>query len=217
MRYLSPTELLERLDHVLSTIDAGSKGIFDLNQVFEFLEDFGLENHHVEFDLTLARGLSYYTGTILEVRVNNASITSSVTGGGRYDNLTGVFGLEGISGVGFSFGVDRIFDVMEELDLFPKQFGSATKVLVLNFDPASMKAGLKALTALRKAGIKSEIYPDQTKIKKQMNYANKKSVPFVLMIGENEIKEGKYQLKNMETGEQRQMELAEILTFLGES
>lgn len=207
-------EKLDTLGNDPGFNESGRQSIADLRKIFEHLDDFGLENHHVEFDLTLARGLSYYTGTILEVRVNNSSISSSITGGGRYDNLTGVFGLEGISGVGFSFGVDRIFDVMEELGLFSGQVGNATKVLLINFDDASMKAGLKVLVKLRNANINCEIYPDQAKIKKQMNYANKKGVPFVLMIGENEIREGKYQLKNMETGLQEQHTLEEIISIL---
>lgn len=210
----SNEEKVQQLENILAGIETGEKGILELRQIFQYLKDFGIENDHVEFDLTLARGLSYYTGTILEVRANNSSITSSITGGGRYDNLTGVFGLEGVSGVGFSFGVDRIYDVMEDLDLFPKEFSSSTKVLLLNFDPSSFRECLKILTKLRHADIKSEVYPDEAKIKKQMTYANKKGVPFVLMIGENEIKEGKYLLKDMATGEQNKLSLEEIIKFL---
>jgi histidyl-tRNA synthetase len=210
----SNEEKIRQLEDVLSGIEAGEKGIRELKQVFDYLDHFGLADHHVDFDLTLARGLSYYTGTILEVRANKSSISSSITGGGRYDNLTGVFGLEGVSGVGFSFGVDRIYDVMEDLDLFPREFSSSTKVLLLNFDPSSFRECLKILTKLRSENIKSEVYPDEAKIKKQMNYANKKGVPFVLMIGENEVNEGKYLLKNMTTGEQSKLSLEEIVKFL---
>ena len=153
-------------------------------------------------------------GSILEVKANNSSIKSSITGGGRYDNLTGVFGLEGVSGVGFSFGVDRIYDVMEDLDLFPLEYEASTRVLLLNFDAVSSKTAIRILTKLRSAGIKSEIYPDAVKIKKQMNYANKKGVPYVLMIGENEIKEEKYQLKNMKNGEQMKLNIDEIINYL---
>jgi len=210
----SNSEKIQQLESILGKLEQGSQGINEISKIFEYLNDFNLNDHHVELDLTLARGLSYYTGTILEVKANNSSISSSITGGGRYDNLTGVFGLEGVSGVGFSFGVDRIYDVMEDLDIFPKELSSATKVMLLNFDANSVKECLKALTVLRQSDIKCEVYPDQAKIKKQMNYANKKGVPFVLMIGENEIQEGKYQLKNMLTGEQQKLTLDEIITYL---
>ena len=207
----SNSEIIHQLEDLLANSQIGKEGIDELKQVYEYLNDFGVEDNNVELDLTLARGLSYYTGIILEVKANNSTIKSSITGGGRYDNLTGVFGLEGVSGVGFSFGVDRIYDVMDDLDLFPKEFEASTKVLLLNFDPVSFKESLKVLAKLRTANIKSEIYPDAVKIKKQMNYANKKGVPFVLMIGENEIKEGKFQLKNMNTGEQHKLGVQEII------
>lgn len=210
----SNSEILNQLEDLLIDSEIGKEGLDELKQVFGYLNDFGAEDQKVELDLTLARGLSYYTGIILEVKANNSSITSSITGGGRYDNLTGVFGMEGVSGVGFSFGVDRIYDVMDDLNLFPKEYEASTKVLLLNFDAVSFKETLKVLAQLRAANIKSEVYPDAVKIKKQMNYANKKGVPFVLMIGENEIKEGKFQLKNMNTGEQQQLELHEIIDIL---
>ena len=210
----SNVDILQQLEKLFANSDLGKEGIAELMQVFEYLEDFGFSIQNVELDLTLARGLSYYTGIILEVRVNKSSITSSIAGGGRYDNLTSVFGLDGVSGVGFSFGVDRIYDVMEDLDIFPKDYEAATKVLLLNFDQNSFKDSLKVLTALRAANIKSEIYPDAVKIKKQLAYANKKSIPFVIMIGENEIKMGKYQLKNMTTGVQNQLGIQEIIDFL---
>jgi histidyl-tRNA synthetase len=212
----SNEEKIRQLEIILAGNNNGEQAIQELKQVFAYLGDFGLKDHHVAFDITLARGLSYYTGVILEVKANNASITSSITGGGRYDNLTGVFGLEGVSGVGFSFGVDRIYDVLEDLNLFPDTITNSTQVLLLNFDSASFRECLKVLTQLRKANIKSEIYPDEAKIKKQMAYANKKAVPFVLMIGENEIKVGKYQLKDMKTGEQHQLSPGEIIHFLTE-
>ena len=210
----SNREIIDQLNALFTNSELGKEGIEELKQIFEFLTDFGGDDQNVKLDLTLARGLSYYTGFILEVIVNNASIKSSITGGGRYDNLTGVFGLKGVSGVGFSFGVDRIYDVLEDLDLFPKKYEASTKVLVLNFDPVSFKESLKALGSLRAANIKSEAYPDAVKIKKQMNYANKKDVPFVLMIGENEIKEGKFLLKNMKTGDQEKLSLQEIIDYL---
>jgi len=207
-------DVISKLEVLLCESAVGQIALDELKQVFSYLNYFNSTDYHVDLDLTLARGLSYYTGTILEVRANNSSITSSITGGGRYDNLTGFFGLDGVSGVGFSFGVDRIYDVLEDLNLFPNEFESSTKVLVLNFDPDSTKKALKILSTLRSMAIKSEIFPDSVKINKQMNYANKKGVPFVLMIGPNEISEGKYQLKNMKTGEQLKLTLDDILEHL---
>ena len=210
----SNEEIIHQLEGLLYNSEIGKEGIDELKQVFGFLNDFGFDEQNVKLDLTLARGLSYYTGIILEVIANNSSIRSSITGGGRYDNLTGVFGLEGVSGVGFSFGVDRIYDVMDDLDLFPKEYEASTKVLLLNFGSVSFKESLKVLTRLRAANVKSEVYPDAVKIKKQMNYANKKGVPFVLIIGEDELKEGKFQLKDMNTGNQQKLEIQEIIDYL---
>lgn len=210
----SNQEIISQLENLISDSEIGKQGLDELKQVLQYLDNFGAKDYHVDLDLTLARGLSYYTGTILEVRANGSSIKSSITGGGRYDNLTGFFGLNGVSGVGFSFGVDRIYDVMEDLDIFPKEYESSTKVLLLNFDEKSFKASLEVLASLRSKNIKSEIYPDAVKIKKQMNYANKKSVPFVLMIGEDELNEGKFQLKDMTTGEQKKLALGELIEYL---
>ena len=210
----STDERLAKIEQLVGNTNVGLQGVDEIRLILEYLNAFGLEKNHVELDLTLARGLNYYTGIILEVTVSNSSIRSSITGGGRYDDLTGVFGLRGVSGAGFSFGVDRIYDVMEDLNLFPKEFEASTKVLLLNFDQTSFKESLKVLTELRSNGIKSEIYPDAVKIKKQMNYANKKEVPFVLMIGENEIKTGKYLLKNMKTGKQQSLQLKELIADL---
>jgi len=210
----SNTQKIQELEEILQDSEKGRQGISELKELFELITNFGLVDHHVLLDITLARGLSYYTGTILEVKVNNSSISSSISGGGRYDNLTGVFGLEGMSGVGFSFGVDRLYDVMEDLELFPKEVHATTKVLLLNFGQQSLSHSLNILSRLRAENIKSEIYPEDAKIKKQMNYANRKGVPFVLMIGENEINEGKYQLKNMETGEQLALDFDGIVTIL---
>ncbi len=207
-------EKLQQMAALFENSEEGKTGCAELREVFGLLNDPNGEQYNVQLDLTLARGLSYYTGIIMEVRANNSSITSSITGGGRYDNLTGVFGLEGVSGIGFSFGVDRIYDVMEDLDIFPKEYESSTKVLLLHFDEDSLKASIKALAQLRAADIKCEVYPDAVKIKKQMNYANKKGVPFVLMIGGDEIREGKFQLKNMKTGEQQKLNMEEIILHL---
>jgi histidyl-tRNA synthetase len=164
--------------------------------------------------VTLARGLSYYTGAIFEVKANNVSMSSSISGGGRYDNLTGVFGMPGMSGVGISFGVDRIYDVMEELQLFPKESLESTQVLLISFDEATEKHALTLLSQLRKAGISAEIYPDRVKLKKQFAYADKKGIPFTLVIGSNEVEQQAYGLKNLKSGEQETLSLAEIIQRL---
>ncbi|MGB4972332.1 MAG: His/Gly/Thr/Pro-type tRNA ligase C-terminal domain-containing protein, partial [Cyclobacteriaceae bacterium] len=150
------------------------------------------------------------TGAIFEVKINNVAI-GSVSGGGRYDNLTGVFGLEGVSGVGFSFGVDRLYDAMDELNLFPEDTEESSKVLIAHFDEEAMIYGLNALKALRQEGVAAEIYPDISKLKKQLDYANKKKIPYVVVIGSDEIKSGDLTFKNMKTGEQQRLTLEEIL------
>lgn len=203
----------EVLKKYLSKSEVGMKGISELEEVFALLGQYGENDSHVDFDVVLARGLSYYTGAIFEVKVNHVSI-GSVSGGGRYDNLTGVFGLEGVSGVGFSFGVDRIYDVMEELDLFPESNMDQTKVLITYFDEKGFAYGLKVLSQLRSAGIFSELYPEQAKIKKQFTYADKKQIPFVMVLGDNEIKEGKVALKNLQTGNQEMMEVSAAIDLL---
>ena len=188
-----------------------TQGIEEINYILDYLPEGSSGN--VNFDIQLARGLSYYTGTIFEVIVNNASV-GSVGGGGRYDNLTGVFGLEGISGVGFSFGLDRLYDVLLELGIFNEKERITTKVMIANFDEESEKYGFKILQQLRKAGISSELYPDSSRLKKQLNYADKKSIPYVILAGENEIKENNLTLKNMQSGTQEQLSLEELLTIL---
>lgn len=188
-----------------------TQGIEEINYILDYLPEGSSGN--VNFDIQLARGLSYYTGTIFEVKVNNASV-GSVGGGGRYDNLTGVFGLEGISGVGFSFGLDRLYDVLLELGIFNEKERITTKVMIANFDEESEKYGFKILQQLRKAGISSELYPDSSRLKKQLNYADKKSIPYVILAGENEIKENNLTLKNMQSGTQEQLSLEELLTIL---
>lgn len=189
----------------------GQKGLHDLEEVFELLESYGTDDKHVEFDIALARGLSYYTGCIFEVKINNVSI-GSVSGGGRYDNLTQAFGdKENLSGVGFSFGVDRIYDAMEELALFPKDAQVSSKVLLCHFDEASLRYGLSVLSKLRAAGIASEIYPDQAKLKKQLDFANKKMIPYTIVIGSDEMNSGVLPFKNMGTGEQEKLEVEKII------
>jgi histidyl-tRNA synthetase len=193
---------------------SGQKGLHDLEEVFELLESYGATDEHVEFDVALARGLSYYTGCIFEVKINNVSI-GSVSGGGRYDNLTQAFGdKENLSGVGFSFGVDRLFDAMEELDVFPKDTQVSSKVLLCHFDDASFRYGLGVLSKLREAGIASEIYPDQAKLKKQLEFANKKMIPFTVVIGSDEMNSGEMAFKDMEKGEQQKLTVDEIVRKL---
>jgi histidyl-tRNA synthetase len=194
--------------------EQGNKGLRDLQEVYDLLRLYGNNDEHVEFDVALARGLSYYTGCIFEVKINNVGI-GSVSGGGRYDNLTAAFGdKENLSGVGFSFGVDRIYDAMEELKLFPKETQLSSKVLVCHFDDASMQYGLGILTKIRAAGISAEIYPDQSKIKKQLDYANKKAIPFTLVIGSEEIQSGLLAFKNMESGVQQKLSIDDVIASL---
>jgi histidyl-tRNA synthetase len=204
---------LDDLKTLLQSSESGVQGIKELEEVFEYLNLLMEDSSKVELDITLARGLSYYTGAIFEVKANNVQI-GSVCGGGRYDNLTGVFGLPGVSGVGISFGVDRIYDVMESLDIFPESKGETTKVLFFNLDAESMKYSLGILNQLRKNNISSEIYPDSVKIKKQFQYADKKSIPYVVIIGQEEISSGKFTLKNLNTGEQQQLTVVELVKSL---
>lgn len=204
---------LEFLKDFLKSSDTGLKGVEELEEVFGILEKMGQDLAHVDFDIMLARGLSYYTGAIFEVKVNHVSI-GSVSGGGRYDNLTGVFGLPGVSGVGFSFGVDRLYDVLDELGLFPAESHSSTRLLLAYFDQAGFDYALGLLNEFRNAGIKTEIYPNPVKIQKQFDFANKKGVPFVGVCGSEEISTGTVSVKNMATGEQDKMTLPEVLAAL---
>jgi len=190
------------------------KAFIDLNKVNSYLSKLNFKNfNRLEFDPTLARGLSYYTGCIFEVKVNNVKM-GSISGGGRYDNLTGMFGLPNVSGVGISFGVDRIYDVMEELKLFPESAQTSTQVLITNFDNQSEVYALPILQQLRAANIATELYPDQVKLAKQMTYADQKKIPYVLLIGSEEIASGLLKLKNMRTGEQESLGVEEILKKL---
>ncbi|MCS7004848.1 MAG: histidine--tRNA ligase [Cytophagales bacterium] len=191
----------------------GKIGISEMRTILEWSEWAGLPLQHVQLDLTLARGLTYYTGTIFEVKVNNVQI-GSISGGGRYDNLTGTFGLEGVSGVGFSFGVDRLYDVMNELNLFPETVQKTTEVLFTQFDEASFRYLLPLMYAVRKIGKSAEMYPDAVKLKKQLDYANTKRVQWVVLAGGNEIAENKVTLKNMTSGNQIQLFAHELVTFL---
>jgi len=193
-------EKLDKLKDVLSASEVGMKGIEELETVFNYLADLDVTTE-VELDLTLARGLNYYTGAIFEVKSKDMEF-GSITGGGRYDDLTGIFGLKDVSGVGISFGADRIYDVLEQMDKFPADTVNTTKVMFVNFGEKEEKYCLPILAKLRANGVKAEIFPDAQKMKKQMNYANDKHIPFVIMVGETEMEEGLLSLKDMETGDQ---------------
>lgn len=206
-------EILSTLKLFLKDSPTGLNGIAEVEEIYSLLQKLEITNAPLVLDLSLARGLSYYTGAIFEVKVNNVKI-GSVSGGGRYDNLTGIFGLPGVSGVGISFGVDRLFDVMEELNLFPIQNYQSTEVLITYFDDKGFTYGLKCLATLRKANISVELYPDSVKIKKQFEYADKKNIPFVAVIGEEEMMENKISLKNMNTGIQERCTLEEMILKL---
>lgn len=193
-------EKLETLKTVLAASETGLKGVEESEFILKTIAGLGIQSD-VELDLTLARGLNYYTGAIFEVKALDVQI-GSISGGGRYDNLTGVFGMEGVSGVGISFGADRIYDVLNQLDLYPKDAVDGTQLLFVNFGEAEAAYVLPVLAKVRAAGIRAEIYTDSAKMKKQMGYANNKAIPFVAIVGENEMNEGKLTLKNMTTGEQ---------------
>ncbi|CAG5069205.1 Histidine--tRNA ligase [Dyadobacter sp. CECT 9623] len=197
----------------LADSEIALKGIQELEEVWAMVKVLGIENPQIEFDVTLARGLSYYTGAIFEVKAKNVQI-GSISGGGRYDNLTGTFGVPGISGVGISLGVDRIYDVMEELNLFPESQNASTKVMISNFDADAFTFGLAILPKLRKAGINAEIYPDSVKLKKQLDYADRKNIPYVILIGSDEMQSGLLTLKNMRSGEQQKLSADEIINAL---
>jgi len=204
---------IQFLKEFLSGSQIGLQGVAELEELAEKLKEMGENLDFVALDVMLARGLSYYTGAIFEVKVTNASI-GSVSGGGRYDNLTGVFGLPGVPGVGFSFGVDRLYDVLEELELFPEASVQTSTLLLTHFDEAGFKYGLSILQKFRKAGIKAEIYPDLAKMKKQLDFAVKKGVSFVGICGDNEIKAQEISIKNLETGEQESYTLEEAIKIL---
>jgi histidyl-tRNA synthetase len=200
---------LQTLKTVLAASETGLKGVEESEFILQTVSRLGVQSE-VELDLTLARGLNYYTGAIFEVKALDVEI-GSISGGGRYDNLTGVFGMDGMSGVGISFGADRIFDVLNQLDLYPKEAVNGTQVLFVTFGEQEAQFCLPTLAAAREAGIRAEIYPDNAKMKKQMGYANDKHIPFVAIVGENEMNEGKFMLKNMTTGEQNLVSAEELI------
>ena len=202
-------EKLKTIAQVLDGSETGKKGVEETEYILSILHAVGLKNE-IQLDLTLARGLNYYTGAIFEVKALDVEM-GSITGGGRYDNLTGIFGMPGLSGVGISFGADRIYDVLNTLDLYPKDSMSTTQILFINFGEKETAYCLPIINKVRKEGIHAEIYPDAAKMKKQMSYANAKQIPFVALAGENEMKEGKITLKNMETGEQQLVTPEELI------
>lgn len=209
----SNEEKLQTLKTVLSASETGISGVSELCFILDKLKKTDLRSE-LELDLTLARGLNYYTGAIIEVKALDVQI-GSITGGGRYDNLTGIFGLPGVSGVGISFGADRIFDVLNQLDLYPKDSIKGTRVLFVNFGEKEEDYILPIALKMRKAGISAEIYPEAAKMKKQMSYADSNGIPFVIIAGEDEMNEKKVTLKNMETGEQFKLTPDECMTIIG--
>ena len=218
---LKPVILLEgsneakilALKQVLAESETGLKGVSEIETIFDYLGNFKLNNATVELDITLARGLNYYTGAIFEVKTNEAAM-GSIGGGGRYDDLTGMFGLKNLTGVGISFGADRIYDVLEELQLFPESSRQSTKVLISNFDIEAERYALPLLQQLRAAGIASELYPTATKLKKQLGYADDKKIPYVILIGSEEMASGQLTLKNMRSGEQEKLPADALLSRL---
>ncbi len=204
---------LARMHEVLQATESGVKGCEEVAFVLQSLVDaegHSLLRNEVEFDSTLARGLNYYTGCIFEVKALDVQI-GSITGGGRYDNLTGIFGMEGLSGVGISFGADRIYDVLNQLDLYPDTTTTSTRLLFINFGATEAAHCLRLANQVRSAGIPTEVFPDSAKIKKQMSYANANAIPFVALVGENEMQQGVVSLKNMTTGEQQNLTIDEVI------
>ncbi len=206
-------EKINSLKNILTNSEIGKKGIEELEKVFSILKNFKLRNAKVELDITLARGLNYYTGAIFEVKTHEVAM-GSIGGGGRYDDLTGMFGLKNLTGVGISFGADRIYDVMEELNLFPENTLSTTKVLITHFDEKAFEYALPIISKLREENISSELYPNISKMQKQMKYANDKGIPYVIVIGDTEMQTGKLAFKNMLTGSQTELTIEEIINEL---
>ena len=204
-------EKLQTIREVLADSETGLKGVEETQFILDTLK--GSLNNEIQLDLTLARGLNYYTGAIFEVKALDYAI-GSITGGGRYDNLTGIFGMPGLSGVGISFGADRIYDVLNGFDLYPKEAVNGTKLLFINFGDKEMTYCLPVVRACRAAGISTEMFPDKAKMKKQMSYANAKAIPFVVLAGDNEIAENKFTLKNMTTGEQHLVTTEELISIV---
>lgn len=208
------SEKISILKEILKNSEIGKKGIEEIEFIYLNINELGLETATLDLDVTLARGLNYYTGAIFEVAAPEGVSMGSIGGGGRYDDLTSIFGLKGISGVGISFGLDRICLVMEELSLFPETINEVLDVLFINFGEKEALQSLKIIQKLRKFGLKCELYPENAKMKKQMDYANKRNIPFVVIIGEKELQENSFVLKNMKTGEQKEVQISEITSEL---
>lgn len=205
---------IESLKSILGSSEIGLKGIEELEFIDTAISNLGLKTANLQLDVTLARGLNYYTGAIFEVSAPEGVKMGSIGGGGRYDDLTSIFGKPDTSGVGISFGLDRIYLVLEELSLFPKTIADPTKVLFINFGDKEAVACLKAVSKLREVGVKAELFPDAAKMKKQMNYANKREIPYVVLVGEQELESGLFALKTMESGEQQKLDLEALIKFL---
>ena len=205
----SNEDKLKTIEKVLESSEVGLKGVEETRFILDTLNSVGL-NNEIQLDLTLARGLNYYTGAIFEVKALDTPM-GSITGGGRYDNLTGIFGMPGLSGVGISFGADRIYDVLNTLELYPKEMLSSTQVLFINFGEKETAYCLPFIAEIRKSGIRAEIFPDKAKMKRQMNYANAKNIPYVVFTGEDEIEKGKLMLKDMQSGEQKLVTAKEMI------
>jgi len=211
----SVSEKLGQLEKAIGHSEIGAKGILEMRTLFAYLDTLELTTE-VELDLTLARGLNYYTGAIFEVKAKDVAM-GSICGGGRYDDLTGNFGMPGVSGVGISFGADRIYDVLTQLQLFPSETADSTRLMFVNFGPAEESFCLPVLSAVRKAGINAEIFPDRSKMAKQMTWANNKKIPFVAIVGENEMAQRKINLKNMLSGEQQLVDTQELIRILSKN
>jgi histidyl-tRNA synthetase len=205
-------KVISEMKTMLEDSEIGLKGIEELDFIFKKINALGLKRAKFEFDVTLARGLNYYTGAIFEVAANNVNM-GSISGGGRYDDLTGVFGLKDVSGVGISFGADRIYDVLEELELFPEFSADSTQVMLVNFGIDDLFC-LQVLKELRQNGINAEFYPSSAKLKKQMKYANDKNIPFVIFINEDEVASNSLELKNMLTGDQQKLAIKDVITTI---
>lgn len=205
-------ERLNKLAELLANVETGKKGVEELREIVDGVKNLGLRAE-LDLDVSLARGLNYYTGAIIEVKALDVQI-GSITGGGRYDNLTGVFGMPGLSGVGISFGADRIYDVLNQLNLYPADLLTGAKLLFLNMGASESAASMRMLSGIRRAGIAAEIYPDPAKMKKQMTYANAQNIPYVAIVGESEMAEGKMTLKNMQSGEQQLVSIEEAIEIL---
>ncbi|MEM1339223.1 MAG: histidine--tRNA ligase [Bacteroidota bacterium] len=204
-----PKQQLKQLSSFLATSEIGIKGIEELEHIFELIANVGLRSANLQIQVTLARGLNYYTGAIFEVSAPKGVQMGSIGGGGRYDDLTGIFGLKDVSGVGISFGLDRIYLVLEELNLFPEELAQSLEVLCLNFGPEESKAALQLVSRLREKGVKADLYPTSAKVQKQFKYADKRGVPYVVLLGETELQKNQFIVKNMKTGEQSAVPLTD--------